>query len=834
MATDARQSDSFEVLIMVSTMLGKEMQPQIILPWITLPPEVLALVSNHMSPRNFGTDRFNSHARNFIDEKERSVNEQPKFSQPDSGLIVPVFQKGDDPIDAINHMMSFLTAVGRQTSLAVDTSRTYTPGATDDLDAYESDCDELNIAKVVLMANLSHYGSVALDESIEIDRLKQTLSEHLKEKESLMQTVTLLKNDFKKEESRNIVLEPKLYDGNVIKNTSAIVIPDSEETLMLAEESRSKMLLKQKDPMMLEKKVNTTPNAMNSPKLHLSSRPTKVEVSKELPKVSMVNTSLKKLKYYLASFDVVVKERTTPTAITEGSKPTALENETPKPVVTLVYSRKPRKSKTNVPISKSKVLKSVSANKKEPSPYWGSIVSDVPYSSLDECKSSKLFFGIVKFGNDHVAKILGYGDNQIRNVTISRVYYVEGLGHNLFSVGSKDEALDFIIKFLKMIQVRLKVPVRRIRTYNGTKFVNQTLREYYEKVDISHETSVARSPQQNGVVERRKRMLIKAARTMLIYAKASLFLWAEAVATACYTQNRSIIRLRHGKTPYELLHDKPPDLSFFHVFGALCYPTNDSENFGRLMPNPPPSTPFVPPLRTDWDILFQPLFDELLTHPPSVDPPAPEVIVPIHEVVALVPAVSTSSPYSTNVDQDAPSPNELGRYSKNKASISGSWGYVKKRKLILKSLFAPVAKIKAIRICLGNLPLKSNRSSTIIGCFKTAFLAHMIVVFVPDIPRLLQRLSGSYSVHLNRQSGTKGIEGFFNCTNIHLRWDHARVKIHAVSKSVYAVLGDRLWYQLGTSSQKILGKRKNRISYQQARNAEFTPESLKPLADEVV
>ncbi|GJZ39942.1 retrovirus-related pol polyprotein from transposon TNT 1-94 [Tanacetum coccineum] len=79
-------------------------------------------------------------------------------------------------------------------------------------------------------------------------------------------------------------------------------------------------------------------------------------------------------------------------------------------------------------------------------------------------------------------------------------------------------------------------------------------------------------------------MLIEAARTMLIYAKALLFLWAEAVATACYTQNRSIIRLHHGKTPYELLHDKLPDLSFFYVFGALCYPTNDNENLGKLQP----------------------------------------------------------------------------------------------------------------------------------------------------------------------------------------------------------------------------------------------------------
>ncbi|GJV05932.1 hypothetical protein Tco_1343588 [Tanacetum coccineum] len=75
-------------------------------------------------------------------------------------------------------------------------------------------------------------------------------------------------------------------------------------------------------------------------------------------------------------------------------KPTALEKETPKPVEILVYLRKPRKSKTNVPIRKSKVIKSVSANKKEPSPSWGSIVSDVPSSSLDECRSSKLFSGI--------------------------------------------------------------------------------------------------------------------------------------------------------------------------------------------------------------------------------------------------------------------------------------------------------------------------------------------------------------------------------------------------------------------------------------------------------
>nr|GEU69623.1 hypothetical protein [Tanacetum cinerariifolium] len=228
-----------------------------------------------------------------------------------------------------------------------------------------------------------------------------------------------------------------------------------------------------------------------------------------------------------------------------------------------------------------------------------------------------------------------------------------------------------------MIQVRLKVPVRRIQTDNGTKFVNQTLCEYYEQVGISHETSVARSRQQNSVVER------------------------QAVAIACFTQNRSMMCLHHGKTPYDLLYNRLSDLSYFYVFGALCYPTNDSKNLGKLqpkanigifigyvpikkafriynrrtrriietihemtpttissglVPNPTSSTPFVPSLRTDWDLLFQSQFDELLTPPPSVDHPAPEVIPLIAEVVVLELAASTSLPSSTTVHHDVPSP----------------------------------------------------------------------------------------------------------------------------------------------------------------------------------
>ncbi|GJT41551.1 hypothetical protein Tco_0941416 [Tanacetum coccineum] len=160
------------------------------------------------------------------------------------------------------------TAEGQATQTVITHNAAY---QADDLDAYDSDCDELNTAKVALMANLSHYGLDALAEVHNSDNVDN----------NMINQVTLLKNDFKKEESRNIDRE-----------------------------------------IALEKKVNTTPvdyNSMNSSDPTPSCRPTKVEVTKELLKVSMVNTSLKKLKHHLAGFDVVVKERTTATVITEGS-----------------------------------------------------------------------------------------------------------------------------------------------------------------------------------------------------------------------------------------------------------------------------------------------------------------------------------------------------------------------------------------------------------------------------------------------------------------------------------------------------------------------------------
>nr|GEX47335.1 retrovirus-related Pol polyprotein from transposon TNT 1-94 [Tanacetum cinerariifolium] len=115
---------------------------------------------------------------------------------------------------------------------------------------------------------------------------------------------------------------------------------------------------------------------------------------------------------------------------------------------------------------------------------------------------------------------------------------------------SKDEAPEVIKTFLKRISILLQSPVIIIRTNNGTEFKNQTL--------------------------------VEAARTMLIFSRAPLFLWAEAITTAYFTQNRSIIHRRFNKTPYELINEIKLDISFLHVFEALCYPKNDREDIGKL------------------------------------------------------------------------------------------------------------------------------------------------------------------------------------------------------------------------------------------------------------
>nr|GEX92498.1 retrovirus-related Pol polyprotein from transposon TNT 1-94 [Tanacetum cinerariifolium] len=143
----------------------------------------------------------------------------------------------------------------------------------------------------------------------------------------------------------------------------------------------------------------------------------------------------------------------------------------------------------------------------------------------------------------------------------------------VYFLRTKDETPEVIKNFLKKIYVRLQAPVIIVRTDNETKFKNQVLKGYFDSVGITHETSAAKTPQQNGVVERKNCTLVEAARTILNFSHALLFLWAEAIATACYTQNRSIIHRHFNKTPYELIQDigklgAKGDIGFFIGYSA--------------------------------------------------------------------------------------------------------------------------------------------------------------------------------------------------------------------------------------------------------------------------
>nr|GEV36672.1 hypothetical protein [Tanacetum cinerariifolium] len=700
-----------------------------------------------------------------------SVNQQPEFSQPDSGLIVLVFQKGDDPIDAINHMMSFLTTVGRQTSLAAGTSRTYTSGAisnnsgkqmtviyynykgeghiskqctkpkrkqddswfkdkvllvqaqanADDLDACDSDCDKINTVKVAFMANLSHYGSDDLAEVHNHDNVNHNVINQavqamlcFKQSNIVNHSETEITSDsniipysqfsksFLSKESSE--LEPKLYDGNVIEKTNAIVIRDSEETLILAEESRSKMLRKQKDPMMSEKKVNTTPvdyvflnqlsqdfktrfvsqtklsakqafwfqNSVNSPKPTPYNRPTKVGVPKELPKVSM--DKIKKELEEIETINIELDHRVTKLiAENEHLKSTY------KQLYDSIKSSRIRSKEQCDDLINQVHIKSAENSDLNASLQEKNLVVQIVLWYLDSGCSKHMtgdrsqltnfvnkFLGTVKFGNDHVEKIMGYGDHHIRNVTISRVYFVEGLGHNLFSIGLFCYS-DFEVAFRQhTCFIRNLEGVDLLIGSRGNNLYTLSLGYMMASSPICLLSKALKTKSwlwhrclshlNFGSINHQARQGLVRVRTWESYNRRLTLV--------------SSLAMHPQRKHYGFTTDVPDESSKLFVdFDELTAMASKQSSSGPalheltpatissgLVPNPTSSTPFVPPSRTNYNMLFQLLFGELLTPPPSVDHPSPEVIAPNADVVAPEPAASTGSPSSTTVDQDAPSP----------------------------------------------------------------------------------------------------------------------------------------------------------------------------------
>ncbi|GJY89693.1 retrovirus-related pol polyprotein from transposon TNT 1-94 [Tanacetum coccineum] len=261
---------------------------------------------------------------------------------------------------------------------------------------------------------------------------------------------------------------------------------------------------------------------------------------------------------------------------------------------------------------------------------------------------------------------------------------------------------------------------------------------------------------------------MEAARTMLIFSKAQLFPWAEAINTACYTHNCSLIRLRYNKTPYELMHDKNPDLSFLHVFGSLCYPTNNSEDLGKLnaqadigifVSYAPTKKAFRIYNRRTRKIMetIHVTFDELTTiaseqfssglvlqfitpatsssglirnpitqqpcNPPNTDDwdhlfqpmfdeyfNPPTIVVSPIQVAAVPRAVDIAdSPVSTLIDQDAPSTSIPSTQEQEHSPIISqvAQGFRQEEGIDFEESFASVARIEAIHIFVANAANKN-------------------------------------------------------------------------------------------------------------------------------
>ncbi|KAJ9536560.1 hypothetical protein OSB04_un000259 [Centaurea solstitialis] len=213
----------------------------------------------------------------------------------------------------------------------------------------------------------------------------------------------------------------------------------------------------------------------------------------------------------------------------------------------------------------------------------------------------------VAFGGNKKGKVNAYGMVVKGEIKVNQVSYVDGLKHNLINslngkkyilvlvdefsrftwvefIRKKSQVPLVLINLLKRLQVLYGLQVRVLRSDNGTEFKNSVIEEYLTSVGITHNFSAPRTPQQNGVVERKNRTLVEAAGTMLNAFGLPLTFWAEAIYAACYTQNRSLVVKRFEKTPYQLLYNKRPNIKFFHVFGCKCYILNDREPLGKFDP----------------------------------------------------------------------------------------------------------------------------------------------------------------------------------------------------------------------------------------------------------
>nr|GEW07114.1 integrase, catalytic region, zinc finger, CCHC-type, peptidase aspartic, catalytic [Tanacetum cinerariifolium] len=341
---------------------------------------------------------------------------------------------------------------------------------------------------------------------------------------------------------------------------------------------------------------------------------------------------------------------------------------------------------------------------------------------------------------------------------LGRVYFVKGLGHNLFSIGQFYD-LDLEVAFRR--NACFVRNLEGVDLLKGDRSTNLYTINLYEMASASpiclmaHASStkswiwhqrlshlnfdtindLARNDLVSGLpkfkynkehlcpsLERRNRTLVEATRTMLIFSRAPLFLWAEAIATACFTQNCSITHRRFNKTPYELINDRKPDISFLHVFRALCYPKNDREDIGKLGAKGDCSKPglqsmtsgqissgldltYAPstittqqPTEGELDLLFEAMYDDYIGRQPSA---TARTVLPAQE-----PLVRQTSMASTSIADTAPTLTNSSSHATNIPITSQDSrlvviGYRQEEGIDFEESFTPVARMEAIRIILA-------------------------------------------------------------------------------------------------------------------------------------
>ncbi|GKB82973.1 retrovirus-related pol polyprotein from transposon TNT 1-94, partial [Tanacetum coccineum] len=566
---------------------------------------------------------------------------QDEIPQLDSGLAVPTFQQGEAFLSVMasrfppsNNQLKTSSNPKNQATiryerfivqqvqedtlrvlLALETKELLQPQVetmqlnsafqTEDLDAYDSDCDDISSTKAVLMENLSSCDSDVVSEESQDAGIQDTnycTPNDLLVLSLVEQMTDHVANLDKENQTNKMVNESLTAELERYKEREHDVISmiDDEETLILEEESRSKMLDKQNDPILIKQKINISPidysklnkitqdfgkrfvtkkelfteqafwlkhSNYNPDTSVMSHTPVRIEAPSEFPKVSLVNESLKKLKYQLASFDKVVKERTTSDAMM------AAQSQQKDTIIGKLKDKiKSLSGKDSVENIKKDIDEIEMINIKLENKHCASLIAQINANSVENLDLNdqlhEKVFAIATLKNE-LRKLKGTNvvdtavskpsatiapgmfkldiepiliDLRTIGMPMSTSLAKQGLVRGLpklkyqkdhlcsaCAIGKskkhsyKPKAEDSIQEKLYLLHMDLCGTMRiqsingrkyilviiddYSRTNNGTEFVNQTLRAYYEEVGISHQTSVARTPQQNGIVERRNRTL---------------------------------------------------------------------------------------------------------------------------------------------------------------------------------------------------------------------------------------------------------------------------------------------------------------------------------------